>query len=205
MLFSKCEHKDGLWFCHRRASELEATNAHPVHGVSYNDIQLYLQWLNAKVGTKAYRLPTEAEWEYAARAGTQTPFPHGESITTDQANFSASADDNLLWLPRGTFVARGHSVTVDALDAANAWGFRHMAGNLEEMTQSCWTGRHPGWRTSSGYLEVDKGIECRRVVKGGSYILSMNRARPGYRARSEQDARSSRRGFRVVRELEREE
>ncbi|WP_249033324.1 formylglycine-generating enzyme family protein [Silicimonas algicola] len=173
--------------------------------MSYNDIQLYLQWLNAKVGTKAYRLPTEAEWEYAARAGTQTPFPHGESITTDQANFSASADDNLLWLPRGTFVARGHSVTVDALDAANAWGFRHMAGNLEEMTQSCWTGRHPGWRTSSGYLEVDKGIECRRVVKGGSYILSMNRARPGYRARSEQDARSSRRGFRVVRELEREE
>ncbi len=60
---------------------------HPVMNVSYLDAQQYVAWLNVLVGTNAYRLPTEAEWEYAARAGTTTRFAQGDELTSDQANF----------------------------------------------------------------------------------------------------------------------
>ena len=59
---------------------------HPVHNVSWNDAQAYVAWLSAKTG-QTYRLPSDAEWEYATRAGTTTPFHFGETITTEQANY----------------------------------------------------------------------------------------------------------------------
>lgn len=69
---------------------------HPVVNVSWLDAQEYAAWLNRQVGKRVYRLPTEAEWEYAARAGTETPFAQGEELTADQANFSREGTEYLL-------------------------------------------------------------------------------------------------------------
>lgn len=94
---------------------------HPVVNVSYIDALEYVAWLNLQVGAEVYRLPTEAEWEYAARAGTETPFAQGDELTSDQANFSRRATENLLGTPMSNLVDREIPVPVDELDAANAW------------------------------------------------------------------------------------
>ncbi|MCU0912471.1 MAG: formylglycine-generating enzyme family protein, partial [Rhodobacteraceae bacterium] len=180
---------------------VELTDRHPVLQVSYNDMQLYLAWLNSRVGADVYRLPTEAEWEYAARAGTRTPFAQGEEITTDQANFGGISTAEMLGEDRPDLVSRGHPVPVDELDAANAWGLRHMSGNLIERTMSCWTERHTGWPLSSVYQEMAFNTSCERVAKGGDYAAAMDYARPAVRGRGREDRRSNIVGFRVVRDL----
>jgi formylglycine-generating enzyme required for sulfatase activity len=178
---------------------IELSDRHPVLKVSYNDMQLYVTWLNAKVGADVYRLPTEAEWEYGARAGTQTPFAQGDELTTDQANFNGFDTAELLKeSPPGS---RGYPVSVDELDAANAWGLRHMSGNLLERTMSCWSERHMNWPASSIYLDEALNTSCDRVAKGGAYGATMDYARPAARGRGGEDRRSYMVGFRIVRDL----
>ncbi len=65
-------------------------DARPVEQISWNDVQEFLQTLNTQAGKEIYRLPSEAEWEYAARAGTTTPFYFGETISTEQANYDGN-------------------------------------------------------------------------------------------------------------------
>src|SRR5690606_27643739 len=110
---------------------------HPVINVSYLDSLEYVAWLNGQVGAEVYRLPTEAEWEYAARAGTETPFAQGDELTAEQANFSRSASENLRGEPMPWLLDRYMPVPVNELGAANAWGVRHMSGNVVELTLSC--------------------------------------------------------------------
>jgi formylglycine-generating enzyme required for sulfatase activity len=105
----------------------------PVVNVSWNEANAYLAWLSHKTG-RSYRLPTEAEREYAARAGTTTPFWWGSSITTEQANYNGNytyGDDGV----RGEL--RGQSVPVDSF-LPNPWGLFQMHGNVSEWTQDCW-------------------------------------------------------------------
>jgi formylglycine-generating enzyme required for sulfatase activity len=180
---------------------LDLTTAHPVVNVSYDDAQLYLEWLNAKVGAKVYRLPTEAEWEYAARAGTQTPFAQGAEVTTDQANFRGDSTEITLGEPRPDFVSRGFPVPVDTLDAANAWGLRHMSGNVIEMTSSCWTDQHMDWPTSSIYLRMSRDPSCDRVTKGGGYTSGMDDSRLAVRGRTGNHWKTEIVGFRIIRDL----
>ncbi|WP_040818464.1 formylglycine-generating enzyme family protein [Litoreibacter arenae] len=173
---------------------------HPVFDVSYFDMLEYITWLNRKAGADVYRLPTEAEWEYAARAGTNSKFAQGDSLTTDQANVgvfrridgrSKADPDN-----------RKTPVIVDELDAANAWGLRHLAGNLRERTMSCWSERHLGLSKSSDYLAAANEVDnCRRVAKGGTYQSSAEYARPANRGAGSETYRSRRTGFRIVREM----
>jgi len=103
---------------------------HPAVNVSYRDVQEYIAWLNRTVGDDVYRLPTEAEWEYAARAGTTTPFAQGEDLTSQQANFSREATEHVRQLsqPEGVphLISRYQPISVDDLDAGNPWGLRHM-------------------------------------------------------------------------------
>lgn len=175
---------------------------HPVITVSYLDAVSYTDWLNSKVGMDVYRLPTEAEWEYAARAGTQTPFAQGEEVTTDQVNFLGRATEIMLGEDRPDLVSRGTPVPVDTLDAANAWGLRHMSGNVVEITMSCWTDRYEGWETSSIYLKKAREPNCeRRVSRGGAYPAAMDSSRVAGRGSGLETARSSLAGFRIVREL----
>jgi len=173
----------------------------PVIDVSYLDMLEYVAWLNRITGTDAYRLPTEAEWEYAAYGGADTKFGQGDSLTTDQANIGifhpqgnrsyADADNRIMPVP------------VDMLDAANAWGLRHMTGNVLERTMSCWSERHLGLPTSSTYLaDAQQADNCDyRVGKGGSYGSSVEYARPANRGIAREASRSRSVGFRIVREM----
>jgi len=173
---------------------------HPVMDVSYLDTLEYTAWLNSKIGADVYRLPTEVEWEYAAQAGTNTKFAQGDTLTSDQARFLVSVKVNGRWvtIPKGG----GMPVLVDDLDAANAWGLRHMSGNVFERTMSCITQRHLGLETSRIYLDAFNQVKsCDRVVKGGAYPAHAEYARPASRGASSEGGRSSMIGFRIVREL----
>ncbi len=177
---------------------------HPVVNVSYLDALTYLTWLNGHVGSDAYRLPTEAEWEYAARSGTQTRFAQGDELTSVQANFSRTATEHL----RGRDVSlpalsnRQVPVSVDDLEAGNGWGLRHMAGNVNEITLSCASETHLGLPTDSAYLRhaEDQGT-CRRIAKGGAYNTAMDGLRPASRKQPTEDFRRPFFGFRVILEL----
>lgn len=94
-------------------------------------------------------------------------------------------------------------VRVDELDAANGWGLRHMSGNVEEVTLSCWSDTHLGLTTDSAYLaHALSQADCpRRVAKGGEFGTSVDGVRPAARTRPTEDERSNFSGFRVVRDL----
>jgi formylglycine-generating enzyme required for sulfatase activity len=187
-----CSHDPGRDFRWAGAA-IVLTDRHPVVDISWNDMQEYIAWLNARVGADVYRLPTEAEWEYAARAGTGTVFAQGDTLRPDQARFFTSIDQVEPALP----------ASVDALDAANPWGLRHMSGNVRERTLSCWTDRHMLLPRSALHLIAAESIEdCRRVSKGGNFAFGSIFARPGVRGHSGQDTSSSLAGFRLVRALD---
>lgn len=177
------------------------TDDHPVVGVSYLEAVSYVQWLNKNVGADVSRIPTEAEWEYAARAGTQTRFAQGDTVNTDQVNFNGEATERTYGIGEDRLIFRYNLVTVQELDAANAWGFRHMSGNATELTSSCYTDRYAGWSTASEWLNKSVGLTCRRTTRGGAYTASIEFARVAQRGRKDEDARSNIGGFRVVREL----
>lgn len=125
---------------------------HPVLNISYINAAAYTDWLNEQVGADVYRIPTEAEWEYAARSGTQTRFAQGDELNTDQANFNGEGSEQILGIREPRLISRYTPVTVDSLDAANAWGLRHMSGNATEITASCYTVRYLGWLTGIIWL-----------------------------------------------------
>ena len=181
---------------------------HPVIDVSYLDALEYVAWLNGRIGADVYRLPTEAEWEYAARSGTQTRFAQGDELTAGQANFSRKATEHLRQLPKRVqlphLTDREMPVPVDELDAANAWGLRHMSGNVHELTMSCWTEEHLGLASDSAYLRLAQSqsqSNCRRVAKGGAFIFAMDGLRLAVRIRPLETSRKDYLGFRLVREM----
>ena len=136
----------------------------PVINVRWKDAVAYAEWLSEQTG-KRYRLPTEAEWEYAARAGTETPYWWGDSIGNDRANCKGCGSQ---WDNKKT-------APVDAF-APNSSGLYQMLGNVWEWTCSAYDGDYDG----SELKCVDKG-SFRRVIRGGSwsfdpwYLRSANR------------------------------
>jgi formylglycine-generating enzyme required for sulfatase activity len=187
-----------------RDTKYDPTGSHPVLLVSYEDALNYATWLNEKVGSDVYRLPTEAEWEYAARAGTQTRFAQGDDLTANQANFARDLTEMVLLEERPDLVTRRHPVPVEELDAANPWGLRHMSGNALEMTMSCYIGTYPGWGTTSEWLAESAGDDCRRTVRGGDYDSPIDILRVAWRASIDVSSGTKHLGFRVVRELDEE-
>ena len=111
--------------CSRRPADNGwGRGARPVMRVSWEDAQEYVGWLSRQSG-QSYRLPSEAEWEYAARAGTETPFHTGRRISTDQANFAGDYTYN--GSSKGQY--RGQTTPVGSF-AANGWGLHDMHGNV---------------------------------------------------------------------------
>jgi len=186
----------------------------PVFNISWYDAQNYITWLTQQTGKK-YWLPTEAEWEYAARAGTTTPFSTGGCISTDEANYhgrSPYGDCPIGPLYRGKTTAVGTF-------KANAWGLYDMHGNLFEWTEDCWHNSYHG-APSNGSAWIDNAFidlinddlvdddvattpcsELTRVLRGGSWSGYPRHLRSAYRAANDPEFKSIFIGFRVVREL----
>ena len=130
----------------------------PVINVSWDDAQRYVQWLSRKTG-KAYRLPSESEWEYAARAGTETAYSWGDEIGVNRANCGGCGSrwDGDRTAPVGSF-------------AANPWGLHDMHGNVWEWTQDCWNDNYQGAPADGSAWE--SGDCSWRVLRGGSWRSS---------------------------------
>jgi formylglycine-generating enzyme required for sulfatase activity len=133
-----------------------------VINVSWNDAQAYVKWLSDKT-EKDYRLLTEAEWEYAARAGTTTPFYFGRTISPDQANYNGeyTYDGG----PKGVY--REKTTPVGSFPA-NAFGLHDVHGNVLEWVEDCWHENYSGSPIDGAAWK--SGGDCdRRVLRGGSW------------------------------------
>jgi formylglycine-generating enzyme required for sulfatase activity len=161
----------------------------PVIDVSWENITMeYLPWLSRKAG-KTYRLMSEAEWEYAARAGTTTSFSTGGTITTEQANFDGRRDGG---------VYREETVQVGSFPP-NAFGLHDMHGNVWEWVQDCWNQNYSG---APGDGSAWTTGDCsRRVIRGGAWHLSPALLRSADRLKYPAHARWFYGGFRVGRTL----
>ncbi len=168
----------------------------PVINVSWNDAQAYAKWLSEQTG-HSYRLPTEAEWEYAARAGTRTPFWTGDCIHTDQANYDGNYDYNNCGAKTGVY--RRRTVPVGSLPA-NPFGLHEMAGNVYEWVEDCWHESYTGAPTDgSAWLDAGGGNCARRVLRGGAWVIYPWRLRSAYRNGYTADVAGSSVGIRLAR------
>jgi formylglycine-generating enzyme required for sulfatase activity len=166
----------------------------PVMRVSWDDItQQYLPWLSRKTG-KTYRLLTEAEWEYVARAGTTTPFWWGASISPSQANY----EGNFTYGggPKGEY--RAKTLPVGSF-APNPWGLYNVHGNVWEWVQDCWNDSYNGAPTDGSAWT--SGDCSRRILRGGSWFNLPWYLRAALRYGIATDNRDYGIGFRVGRTL----
>jgi formylglycine-generating enzyme required for sulfatase activity len=175
----RCTHKPGDqgWGRGRRA----------VINVSWEDAQAFVSWLSKRTG-KHYRLLSEAEWEYAARAGTTTRYPWGDEPGSNRANFrdSGSPWSDKQTAPVGSF-------------EANAFGLHDMIGNVWEWVQDCFNRSYRSAPADGAAWESgDCGL---RMLRGGSWLDSPTLARSAYRLKLEPGFRSSDVGIRVARTL----
>jgi formylglycine-generating enzyme required for sulfatase activity len=127
-----------------------------VMNVSWDDVEAFVTWLNQQSGRR-YRLPTEAEWEYAARAGSHTDYPSGISVDLSQST--------------GQYPSRGDPARNTAIVgpfSANAWGLYDIVGSVSEWTEDCWHESYAGAPTDGSAWVSD---HCsRRVFRGGSWM-----------------------------------
>jgi formylglycine-generating enzyme required for sulfatase activity/CHAT domain-containing protein/tetratricopeptide (TPR) repeat protein len=166
----------------------------PVVNVNWEDSKAYVKWLSRKTG-KRYRLPSEAEREYFARAGTTTPFWWGSSITPDQANYD-SADEPYKG-GGATGKSRHQTVPVQSFKP-NPWGIYQVHGNVNEWTEDCWNFNHDN-APKDGSARTS-GDCSSHVLRGGSFQGEPGRIRSAFRF-GWWSGRSNGAGFRVVRTL----
>ena len=167
----------------------------PVINVSWEDAQAYVTWLSQRIG-QPYRLLSEAEWEYVARAGTTTPFSFGATISTDWANY----DGNATYGGGSKGVFRRQTVAVGTFPP-NGFGLFDVHGNVWEWVQDCW---HDGYQDAPDDGSPWESGDCgRRVVRGGSWYHNPNYVRSATRSWDMTDSRDNRIGFRVALTLER--
>jgi formylglycine-generating enzyme required for sulfatase activity len=166
-------------------------NSRPVERVSWYDAVEFCDRLSAHTG-RAYRLPTEAEWEYACRAGTVTPFHFGETITSELANY----DGNSTYADGPPGERRGETTPVNHFDIANAFGLCDMHGNVWEWCQDHWHSNYDG-APADGSAWLTEDGKASRVRRGGSWYYIPGNCRSAYRDYYLPDIRFNYFGFRV--------
>ncbi|MDQ3617877.1 MAG: formylglycine-generating enzyme family protein, partial [Pseudomonadota bacterium] len=175
----------------------------PVIHIGHRDAVAYAEWMSEQTG-QTYRLPSEAEFEYALRAGSQTRFPWGDGGPPAGAgNFTGALDQS----PSGrnwqnAFAGYGDgawgAVAVGRY-APNAFGLHDMAGNVSEWVADCW---HDGYRRAPADSQAWVNPGCRsRVLRGGSWSSSPEQTRSAWRLASDAETTNARVGFRLVRDI----
>ncbi|MFM0056330.1 SUMF1/EgtB/PvdO family nonheme iron enzyme [Paraburkholderia phytofirmans] len=173
--------------CQKLTPESNTNKAAPARDLSWDDAQQYVKWLSKTTG-KPYRLPTEAEWEYADRGGTTTAYWWGDQMRKGNANCKDCGDP---WHKEGPEAAGSF--------APNPLGLYDMNGSVWEWTADCWHNTYQGapadghaWDTPGCDMRVIRGGSWR---EGGGYMLSATRFKYSAGVRQSQD------GFRVVKDL----
>lgn len=161
----------------------------PVEEVTYVDVQAFIGRLNAHTRAIRFRLPTEAEWEFACRAGSTTPFSMGASISTSQANFDGDFPYN--GAPRG---ANRRATMPAASFPPNRWGFFDMHGNVWEWTAD-WYGAYP---RNPVHDPAGPASGTLHVIRGGSWAFDANSARCALRYTHAPRLRGYSLGFRLA-------
>jgi formylglycine-generating enzyme required for sulfatase activity len=188
---------------YRPSHEGWGADGRPVINVSWNDAQEYVRWLSKETGD-SYRLPTEAEWEYAARAGTETRYSWGdgsewmcqEANVFDRDGLAANPDWN--WHVQckdgEPFTARVGQYR------PNPWGLHDMFGNVWEWTEDCWHPDYTGAPTD-GSAWTEDGQCSKRVNRGGGWGNHPRTMRSATRDADNVGDRGDGLGFRVVRDI----
>jgi formylglycine-generating enzyme required for sulfatase activity len=158
----------------------------PVIDVSWDDAKMFARWQAQRTG-QAYRLPSEAEWEYAARAGSASLYWWGREVGNGRANCEECGGP-----------AAGRTLVTGSF-RPNAFGLYDTAGNAAEWVEDCWNESYRGApQDGSAWLTG----QCRlRVLRGGSFANKANAVRPAARFRYDEDVRYYANGFRLVRDL----
>ena len=173
--------------CRPVADEGWGRGDRPVINVSWHDGQAFVGWLSQETG-EPYRLPSEAEWEYAARAGTETRYSWGDEIGTNRANCDGCGSqwDDRQTAPVGSF-------------PPNPFGLHDMHGNVREWVEDCWNDSYRG-APSDGSAWVEGNCD-RRVVRSGSWFNNPSSLRAAFRGWGATDGRYGGVGFRIARTL----
>lgn len=153
----------------------------PVTNVSWEDAQAYLQWLNSRANGPRYRLASESEWEYAARAGGNTAYAFGARVTATQATYRVRASSMV------------------AAHEANSFGLFDMHGNVAEWVADCYAPNYELAPIDGAPVQSDECV--RRVNRGGGYVDQAVALRAAARQPAQASLRSPSVGFRVAREL----
>ena len=156
----------------------------PVEKVSWNDAKSFIKKLSEQTG-KEYRLLSESEWEYMARAGSTTRYPWGDEVDSSKANYES--EDGTV--PVGSY-------------SANAFGVHNTSGNVSEWVEDCWHKTYKDAPTNgSAWLSASEGDCERRVLRGGSWYYYPRFLRSAYRDRNFVTSRFVNFGFRIARTL----
>ncbi|HEX4479223.1 MAG TPA: SUMF1/EgtB/PvdO family nonheme iron enzyme [Rudaea sp.] len=183
---------------------VRATDDLPAIHVSWNDAVAYTKWLSARTG-KPYRLPSEAEFEYAVRAGSTTRYPWGDgNPTKPMENLTGDIDRSphlrRAWAKAFTKYDDGYwGPAPTGKFPLDAFGLRDMDGNVSEWTEDCWHDNYTR-APSDSHAWVNPGCAA-HVIRGGSWGSAPDQARSSYRLAAPADTRSARVGFRVARDL----
>ena len=164
----------------------------PVENVSWDDAVEFCARLSRKTG-RDYRLPSEAQWEYACRAGTTTPFHFGETITPLLANY----DGNGTYGSGQSGEYREQTTVVGSCQVANAFGLYDMHGNVWEWCADPWHNDYQG-ATSDGTVWEFGSNNTSRLLRGGSWYSYPTHCRSAYRTTNSTDVRNDYCGFRVA-------
>lgn len=168
---------------HQPSDEGWGRGNHPVINISYSDIvERFIPWLTMMTG-KQYRLPSEAEWEYAARAGSTTDFTWGDTLDCTQAQFNTGISSSCTVQKMGTQAAQSFT--------ANAWGLFDMHGNVWEWVDSCYSENYTHNSNAPSQCNVS-------VLRGGSWKEGYDSLRSSNRFYFIKNARKNNFGFRLV-------
>ena len=177
-----------------QAPGFRQNDTHPVVGVTWHDARQYAHWLSEQTG-QPYRLPSEAEWEYACRAGTKTAFSFGDEISTKLANYDGNTSYN--GSPKGEY-RQGTSPAGQF--PPNPWGLFDMHGNVWEWVQDVVHDNYQG-APVDGTAWEEGGEQGRRVLRGGSWLYNPRYLRSALRNGFSATLSNDIVGFRVARDL----